>query len=596
MSELDVIVREAAALRREGAPFLLATVVAVRGSSYRRPGARMIVSGDRWVAGCVSGGCLEGDVVRRGAHRIRHGAPVVVTYDSRSDDEIGWGFGLGCNGVVDVMLEEIHPTTAIDPLLFVSDCIAAETRGVLVTVFRSEDPSVPVGARLAVRPGAPVATSLDGASGSLRDALERAARSAHATLTVETHGVSALVEIVDPPPRLFVCGTGHDALPVVALARSMGWRVTVAAGHPSTATKDRLLVADELLAGPGSVLRDAVARHARAFAIVMSHDYERDRECLSALLESRVEYIGVLGPKRRTERMLAELTQAGTVITDTMLARVHAPVGLDLGAETPQEIALAVISEVQATLTGAPARQLRERSGPIHVPPARSSEPRPEHQPGLPSPSRPDASAAVVCAVLGAGGSSRLGRPKQLETYAGKPLVRHVVDEVAASSCDAVAVVLGASGSRIAPVLAGASAIVLENEAWDEGIASSVRVAVAWAKDRGAAALVLVLADQPLIDRAHVNRLIAGWRAGAPAAGSVYGGVLGVPALFDAALFGELLALEGDRGAARVLRRREDVAHVSWPEGMVDVDTDADAAALATLSTLATLGGRAAAV
>src|SRR4051794_23392848 len=101
MSELDVVVREAAALRKSNTPFLLATVVAVHGSSYRRPGARMIVADDRWVAGCVSGGCLEGDVVLRGAHRTRHGAPVVVRYDSTSDDEIGWGFGLGCNGVVE---------------------------------------------------------------------------------------------------------------------------------------------------------------------------------------------------------------------------------------------------------------------------------------------------------------------------------------------------------------------------------------------------------------------------------------------------------------------------------------------------------------
>ena len=570
MSELDVIVREADALRREGAPFLLATVVAVRGSSYRRPGARMIVSGDRWVAGCVSGGCLEGDVIRRGAHRVRHGAPVVVTYDSTSDDEIGWGFGLGCNGVVEVMLEQIDGSTAVDPLLFASRCIAAETRGVLVTVFRSDDAAIPVGSRLAVRADEPVAATL--APGPPRDALERAARAARATTTLETHGVSALVELLEPPPRLFVCGTGHDALPVVTLARSMGWRVTVAAGHPSAATKGRFLAADELLAGPGSVLRDAASRHARSFAVVMSHDYDRDKECLAALLEARVEYIGVLGPKRRTERMLAELAQAGASITDAMLSRVHAPVGLDLGAETPQEIALALVSEVQATLTGAPARRLRERSGPIHVPAARS----PEHARG-----------SVVCVVLGAGGSSRLGRPKQLETYAGKPLLRHVVDEIAAASCDAVAVVLGASAARIAPVLDGAGATLIDNAAWEEGIASSIREAVSWAAGVGAAALVLVLADQPLLDRAHVDHLVDAWRRGAPAAGSLYGDVLGVPALFDAALFDELLALEGDRGAARVLRGREGVASVPWPEGAVDVDTDADAAALPTLATLA---------
>lgn len=577
MSELDVIVREAASLRRAGAPFLLATVVAVRGSSYRRPGARMIVSlgdptgGDRWVAGCVSGGCLEGDVVRRGAHRIRHGAPIVVTYDSTSDDEIGWGFGLGCNGVVDVMLEQIDAATAVDPLLFASDCIAAETRGVLVTVFRSDDEAIPIGARLAVRPGAPTQTSLP--DGALRDGLERAARAAltsssdtTASAGVEVRGVSALVELLEPPPRLFVCGTGHDAPPMVTLARSMGWRVTVAAGHPSAATRDRFVAADALLAGPGSMLLDAPARHARSFAVVMSHDYERDKECVAALLESRVEYIGVLGPRRRTERMLAELSASGLTITDAMLGRLHAPVGLDLGAETPQEIALAVVSEVQATLTNAAARRLRERSGPIHVPAVAPRRGR------------------VVCVVLGAGASTRLGRPKQLEPFAGKALVRHVVDVVAGSSCDAVGVVLGANAAQIAPVLGGSVATVVDNAAWDEGIASSIRAAATWARREGASALVMVLADQPLLDRDHVDRLVDAWRSGAPAAASLYGGALGVPALFAASLYDELLALEGDRGAARILRGHDGVVSVEWPEGAVDVDTEADSVALATLA------------
>lgn len=377
MSELDLVVREAAALRRSGTPVLLATVVDVRGSSYRRAGARMLVAEDRWIAGCVSGGCLEGDVVRRGAFRIRHGAPVVVTYDSTSDDDIGWGFGLGCNGVVDVLLERIDPDAALDPLRFAGECIAAEARGALVTVFRS-DGALPVGSRLAVRAGSAAHASVDagetaGAGRALealeafaRDALTRRNERRPEAITMTTHGVSALVEVIEPPPRLFVCGAGHDALPLVVLARAMGWGVTVAAAHPIVAAKARFAAADELLPGPAEGIARAVERHARAFAVIMSHDYERDKACLAALLGSRVQYIGVLGPKRRTERMLAELARAGVSISDEALRRLHAPVGLDLGAETPQEIALAVASEVQATLTQAPARRLRERTGAIH--------------------------------------------------------------------------------------------------------------------------------------------------------------------------------------------------------------------------------------
>jgi xanthine dehydrogenase accessory factor len=578
MSEIGTIVSEAATLRRAGSPFLLATVVAVRGSSYRRPGARMIVADDRWVAGCVSGGCLEGDVLRRGGHRTRNGEAVVVTYDSTSDDEIGWGYGLGCNGVVEVMLERIDTQTVLDPLLFAGECIEREERGVLVTVFRSEQKDIRVGARLSLDEKGSPTTSLP--AGPARDALEKAARSVLASasrrraesITCEAEGVTALVELIEPPPRLIVCGTGHDALPVVNLARSMGWRVTVAAEHPSAATRERFTAANEILAGDARVLCEAVSQSARSYAVIMSHGYDRDRDCLAALLGSRASFIGVLGPRRRAERMLAELSHGGLALTEAMLGRIHAPVGLDVGAETPQEIALSIISEVQAEITGAEPGRLRERVGPIHVPHP--------HMPG-----RGRGRGPVVAVVLAAGGSSRLGRPKQLEIFRGRPLLRHVVDEVRASACDEVAVVLGANVARIEPALEGAGVSVLRNDAWAEGLASSIREAVAWATSRGASALVTILADQPLLDRAHVDRLIDVWRAGAPAAASVYGGALGVPALFGASLFEELAALEGDRGAARVLRGRTDVAKIPWPEGEVDVDTEEQAEELRALPT-----------
>jgi xanthine/CO dehydrogenase XdhC/CoxF family maturation factor len=164
-----------------------------------------------------------------------------------------------------------------------------------------------------------------------------------------------------------LCAGGHDAVPVLALARAMGWRTTVIVASSSIATRERFEAADDLLAGPVDALQAVLGGHRETFAVVMSHDYDRDRACLGALLRSRARYIGVLGPRKRTERILAELAHNGPPIAADVLARLHAPIGLDLGSETPQEVALAILAEVQAAMTGAPGRRLRERAGPIHA-------------------------------------------------------------------------------------------------------------------------------------------------------------------------------------------------------------------------------------
>jgi len=179
------------------------------------------------------------------------------------------------------------------------------------------------------------------------------------------------------------------------------------------------------------------------------------------------------------------------------------------------------------------------------------------------------------CAVLAAGASRRLGRPKQLLPVGGRTLVRHVVERACASRAARVAVVVGAHALAVRAALDGAAVTVLENPEWEEGLASSIRAAARWAAGRRAAALAIVLADQPEITPHHLNRLAAEHGAGAAAAGSAYRGVLGVPAVFDAALFPALLALSGDRGAAALLAETR-AATVPWPAGAVDIDTEAD--------------------
>ncbi|HEY2509282.1 MAG TPA: XdhC family protein [Polyangiaceae bacterium] len=364
MNELTFLLAAAEELRRRQEPFLLATVVRVRGSAYRAPGARMLLTCDRWIAGSVSGGCLEGDVARKGWWRTE-GGPVVVTYDAREDAELGGGFGLGCGGVVDVLLERGSASVA-EALRFLDECRRGQWRGGLATVFGGG--AAPLGGRVAVRSDGTVRAwgAFDRATRRrLEDDCARTAASGKGMVAsvpgASTGALEALIEAIRPPPRLFVFGAGHDVVPVVEIAATVGWEVIVCEPHARFGARERFGRADAVWFGEPDELAARIDASDRALAIVMSHHYERDRATLDALLGTRALYIGMLGPRRRTVRMLDEL---GLADGDP---RLHAPVGLDLGAETPQEIALAILAEGQAVLTQASATRLRERSGPIHV-------------------------------------------------------------------------------------------------------------------------------------------------------------------------------------------------------------------------------------
>jgi len=300
--------------------------------------------------------------MKKGWWRTRTGAPQLVTYDARSNDELGWGLGVGCDGTVDVLLEPAR-SDGIDAIDFIAGCYDGQHRGALATLLGSAER---LGAHVAVAADGTVLTddldrpTRESLADQCRRVLERGT-STVATCLSGTGPVEALVEAVLPPPRLFVVGSGHDAVPVVTIARAIGWEVVVCQPSARYSSRERFIEADQLLVADPQELAARVDSSDRAMVVVMSHDYERDRGCLSALLDSRAVYIGMLGPKRRTARMLGELGTAGPD------PRVHAPVGLALGAETPQEIALAIVAEIQSVLTGATAHELRDQQGAIHA-------------------------------------------------------------------------------------------------------------------------------------------------------------------------------------------------------------------------------------
>jgi xanthine/CO dehydrogenase XdhC/CoxF family maturation factor len=356
------VIAAATALRAAGEPFVVATVVRVSGSAYRRPGARLILARDRRVAGSVSGGCLERDLVRTAWWRATADAPALVRYDARLPDDaddidIRAAFGIGCDGVVDVLVERAPAAGAVDPIEFAADCARGERRGAIATVFASRDPRVAVGARMHTTSGGELAGT--GLPAELAAVLAReldAAIACGASASRTFGGVDVLVEAVVPPPALFVFGDGHDAVPVIELGRAIGWPVVACVARPAPAGIDR---ADRESGGPVAACA-RLDRCARAFAVVMNHDYALDRRCLAALLASQARYIGVLGPRARTARLLRDLG-------DVHDPRIHAPVGLDLGGETPAEVALSIVAEIQAVAADAAAVPLRDRRGAIHA-------------------------------------------------------------------------------------------------------------------------------------------------------------------------------------------------------------------------------------
>ncbi|MET0391134.1 MAG: XdhC family protein [Polyangiales bacterium] len=369
MSEHRAIAEAVRSLRADGTSFVSATVVRVQGSSYRRPGARMIATETEWRAGSISAGCLERDVLTKGFWRTRSERAVLVTY-SEAEDALDERRGSGCQGVIDYLVERWDPEPhAADPWQNLERCVRDDVSGVLVTVSRSTRAGVPVGARLWV--GAEgCETSFD--DPPLRAALEREARRVLAepgrAYTTEVAlgdaQIEALVEPVTPPPHIFIFGSGDDVTPVLTFAKHLGWTVSIWNAQPRISARERLRAADHYAVGPlnESETLARLARAPRPVALVMGHDLAQDQAVLAALVPSRAGYIGMLGPRRRTDQLIEGCRAQGLSVTERTLARIRGPVGLRIGAETPAEIALSILSEVQQWL--APPRE-RESTKPL---------------------------------------------------------------------------------------------------------------------------------------------------------------------------------------------------------------------------------------
>ncbi|NEP02123.1 MAG: XdhC family protein [Symploca sp. SIO2E9] len=372
MNEIDAILTAFAASQHNHEPVFLATVVNIQGSTYRQPGARMLITSTGNMVGTISGGCLENDVFEHTRVSMPDRQPIVVTYDTTADEDIVWGFGLGCNGVVKILIELLEQDHRLNPLAFINQCFHNKQPGIIATVIAIEGTvNVRVGERLILKSDHSVNTNIQ--EPALKAVLLQEAQFALQTQKCGFHKyqlaqgkVDIFIEVIKPPPNLIIFGAGRDSIPVAQFAKALGWRVTIVDCRATEVTKERFVMADEVILTRREILHKQTCADDYTMAVVMTHNYLDDLEILKILIPSTSSYIGCLGSKQRTERLLQNLRTEGVQYNQQQLQKLHAPIGIDIGADTPEAIALSIITEIQAVLAKRGGGFLKNRIEPIH--------------------------------------------------------------------------------------------------------------------------------------------------------------------------------------------------------------------------------------
>ena len=364
MREITEILKAYQKAEKDNIRTALATVVHVEGSSYRRPGARMLITEEGILTGAISGGCLEGDALRKALSAIVQQQNKLITYDTTDQDDAEFGIQLGCNGIVHILFEPLDPTDKLNPILLLTELKRDREAAVLVTLFT-------MGGK--VQPGTSMIYRKNSNSSKIPAGIaDQVLFDANNTLNNQTshfeayiideQKVTGFLEFVLPPLSLIIAGAGNDAQPLAEMANIIGWEVTIADGRPTHATQKRFINANRiLLCKPQQLISQIVIDEQTAF-VLMTHNYNYDIELLKLLLDTDAKYIGSLGPKKKLIRMLDDLG----LNTAENQVRVHGPVGLDIGAETAEEIAIAILAEIKSVFTGASARFLKDKEHPIH--------------------------------------------------------------------------------------------------------------------------------------------------------------------------------------------------------------------------------------
>ena len=369
--ETSQIVGRVTELAAAGRRAALATVVRIAGSAYRRTGAKLLVEENGATRGGVSGGCLEADVREVALGVMREGVPRLRHYETGGDDRTVWGLGLGCNGSVDIFVQPVTSEDTVEGARHLRMLLAGDAPFAVSTVVRG--PASVLGRMLVAGDGAPAgstgSSALDRLIARRAEALVAAGESECCDIQptgVDLPSTEVFTEVHVPPPRLVICGAGDDAIPLAACASQVGFRVTVVDHRPAYLSPERFPGVERIDRGPDDGL-EGLPLGPQTYLVVMTHSFAHDRDWVGRLLRTEVPYIGLLGPRARRDEILERIDAAGERIGAMGMERLFAPVGLDLGADGPEQVALSIVAELLAVRAASAPRHLREREGVIHA-------------------------------------------------------------------------------------------------------------------------------------------------------------------------------------------------------------------------------------
>ncbi len=356
MDEIDALIHAYSKGLRKHQEMVLATLISVAGSHYRRMGAKVLFTVECPVVGTISGGCMERDLQTYVKKVLKDNMPRIVTYDTSSEEDLLWGLNLGCGGRVAVFLEPVVTNDTANPLNYFQQCRRNLLEGVVAAVVATDPEEISLRgkhvcySRKGVLQGNILPDYLK--SEIVRDmkTVLTKQKSQLAVYTIPEGKVTVWLDYIPLPIQILICGGGEDARPLVRLMADMGWRVFLTDPRPAVATEEVFQDVHEFIIAPYEELPQHIKLNYLNGVVILTHNYQFDLQLLDIFFATSIPYIGLLGSRKRTERLLTDLARKRGRLTSEQRSRLHAPVGLDLQAETPQEIALAIVAEILGVL------------------------------------------------------------------------------------------------------------------------------------------------------------------------------------------------------------------------------------------------------